>query len=161
MFSLSKLMAEDGGFYTGYNLEAQKPTDGPRTLSDQLVMEEALMVIGDFLNRNFIRLRAIDNFFFLNNTMWNDQLGFYNGTDQKTKLSLKLADVAEAVKDTVLLRPLLSTLASANPALRPSLKQLDTLQKFWMTKFFSNDLDSIPAILKLGTFTPSGKASGH
>jgi hypothetical protein len=146
LFSSGDLRSSDGGFYSSFDLTEMKIKSSKRNLNDQLLMEEALLKASKTLDSGYIAAKAIDNFYFLNNTMWDGRLGFYSREDDEKKSGLRLLDVARAIKNVKQMSEAL-TQSSNGIALKSkdSVAQMERLIRFWVSSFFGPDLMALPA----------------
>ncbi|MDZ4678287.1 MAG: hypothetical protein SGI74_12350 [Oligoflexia bacterium] len=153
-FSLSKLMMQDGGFSQGYNFQKNTSIVGVRNLDDQLLMEEALLSVGQLFNSDLIRFRAVDNLFFINKTFWNSELGFYNMTeDIKQSPVVKLASVSKALKNAHEFNILFSKFMTHSSNARAARTQLEKMERLWLDRFFDRRIQELPAISQVFEFS--------
>jgi hypothetical protein len=154
VFASSHLLQTDGGFAVSYDFGKQKASTEPRKLEDQLLMQEAMMVVGNLLDTDVIRFRALDNYFFLNSRMWNSNLGFYGQVEGEKTARVRLVSVVRALKNLQLLKPLLQRqYLTHSPNVSVSLQQLHRLESFWPERFLSQDILRLPPIYQVLDFS--------
>jgi hypothetical protein len=150
LFSSAHLMLEDGGFVSGFDLDQMKTDEASnRLLSDQLLMEQALLTAGSVLKSGFMVSRALDNFFFLNNQFWSEDLGFYRQSENDTGQQLSLIDVARGLH---IVREML-TLDVTQGTKPESVQQMKRLVQFWTTRFFGKETLSLDPVYLLSEFS--------
>jgi hypothetical protein len=150
LFASSHLMLEDGGFAPGFDLDQMKIDDGTnRVLADQLLMEQALLKAGRIFGSGFMISRALDNFYFLNNQMWSDTLGFYKNREKGKGEQFLLVDVARGIH---VVNEMLSLDVTQSPKPQSTL-QMKRLVQLWTRRFFGKDTLSLDPVYLLSDFS--------
>lgn len=134
LFVSTKLTLPDSGFAYGYNLHTQKVLNNKRTLIDQLQMQRALIKTGKFLNSDLLKLKAIDNYYFINKNLWNDAIGFYSETEGGAQPLIKLSLLLESVESLKLIAVTLSDFSSTDASAKRSLTQLVSMLQYWNSR---------------------------
>jgi hypothetical protein len=137
------LQQPDGGFGAAYDLDRKRIVGGTRLLSDQLIMQEALLKAGQVMNADFFLFRALDNFFFLNKNFWNPELGFYRTRENDDDRIFKLVNSTRLLKNLQSFKSLMQDFVAQSSALEISLHQVTRLESFLMSRYYAvgNDFE--------------------
>ncbi len=150
LFATGQLRSDDGGFFHSYDLGEMVPVPGPRVLSDQLMLQKALLKAGMALQSGFMLSRASDNLFFLNSHFWSGELGFYRSSENDLGGKVSLLNVARAV-DNVNLMQQPNDLTQGPKS--GSITQMQRLKALWLSRFFSREIQSLPPIFQVSEFS--------
>jgi hypothetical protein len=131
LFSTSKLMAPDGGFYSKLHTRNWKPMTEERYLEDQLEMQQALLNAGAVFKSDAILFRAVDNFFFLKKNFWNSKLGFFNKSEHTPQAVVRISQIIKARNTTSGLRDLVKGFVQQKPELESSVAQMSKMIGIW------------------------------
>jgi hypothetical protein len=110
MTALMRLSRADGGFYSAFDFGLMKAVESSVNLEDQLLLQEALLVAGKRMHRDFWIRRAVENYFFLNTKMWNASTGFYFNSESKRDGTVSLKNMARLVRNLDEIAPFIQVL---------------------------------------------------
>ncbi len=154
LFASSHLMNSDGGFSESFDFGSKSVSQVPRKIESQILMDEALLAVGNLLNSDLIRFRAVDNFFFLNNKFWNSQLGFYDSIENDARGRIRLVNVLRALKISFGIEDILKKDAmNQNSAATSSYRQVFELRKLWLKRFFEERLTQVDPVYQVLEFS--------
>jgi hypothetical protein len=103
---------KDGGFHSVYDIEKKSVVPGDRLLADQALAIRALMASSRQLNLKLFSWAALDGYFFMNKTMWDESQQFYAPTVKPSGQKMGAAsilDVAATLRAGEELSPFMST----------------------------------------------------
>lgn len=156
LFVTGKLTHESGGFYPGYDLKAMKPLDGPLQLDDQLRLQSALFKAAEFLDTEVLRVRGVENYFYLNSHLWNSKLGFYslnsNG-EAKVQLRHVLMSLENLEHVDSYLNRIIGKGSLAISDWKKSQEQIRALKTLWKSRFLGTSVRNLNPVFQAGDFS--------
>lgn len=82
-FLVHRMMSEDGGVITEFDLKTMKASTATRQFVDQIMVMRALNESGQFLGLSLYQARAIDIYYFLNQKFFRPELGFWSQSESQ------------------------------------------------------------------------------
>jgi hypothetical protein len=148
VFVTKYLLSPDGGAAVGYDLDRHQIIGGERSLSDQIIIQDALIKASKYLGVDYFISRALENLFFINKSFWNADLGFYSEHEDKLEKTVKLVNVARVLKNMESFKTLMQNFLTQSPSFEMSLQQISKLESFLSHRFFSqSDLNPLVQVL--------------
>lgn len=116
-FIISRFQDQDGGFWSEYSLDNKRILKNKsRSFEDQIIIIQALLKTYNRWGGEGARWSAVDSYYFMNQKLWDDRVGFYSPDENSNGLVVKPHIFVSALRTIKILTPLISDSLSRTQA---------------------------------------------
>lgn len=115
-FMITRVQAEDGGFWDEYDLSSKQAQKTSRHLETQLSAIDALIRVYGQWGGEGAAVAAVESYYYMNQKLWNTDTNFYKSTEEGSDSEVKPYLYLKAVLNFKKIQPYLNSSNSAGQA---------------------------------------------